>query len=372
MLLTLGELWISRSTILDATALANGLVLDASGNDPTPDADDGLGSRIFRIDDGDPVADSPVTIRGLTLTGGDVNGEGGAVLAREPLTLESSVIRGNSGGAGIVASGDVTANASTISENTGSGISARGSVAISFSYVSGNSGDGLNGASDVIVDSTIVSGNTGSGVSAGGNVAVSASKIDENTGHGVSASGDATIISSTIAGNRGRGVSSGRSVAVTSSTISGNLEGGIDAPDSVTVASSTISGNSARSGSGGGIYARGSVTVTSSTISGNTARDSGGGIQIAPSAAVSITDSIVAANRAASSRDLAIGSSSSGLTVKHSLIGDKGNTRLQEAPLGNPDANGNLIGVRGSHDRSTTRAIEGQRRANLDARTAAG
>ena len=84
ILLTLGELSITRSLTVDASELATGLVIDAAGSDPTPTEDDGQGSRIFKIDDGRPVADSAVTIRGLTLTGGDVR-EGGAIHSWETL-----------------------------------------------------------------------------------------------------------------------------------------------------------------------------------------------------------------------------------------------------------------------------------------------
>ena len=53
VLLTLGELRITKSMTVDASMLPSGLTIDASGNDPTPDEDNGDGSRIFKIDDGD-------------------------------------------------------------------------------------------------------------------------------------------------------------------------------------------------------------------------------------------------------------------------------------------------------------------------------
>ena len=53
ILLTLGELAITDSLTINGPG-ANLLTIDASGNDPTPDVNDGLGSRIFNIDDGDP------------------------------------------------------------------------------------------------------------------------------------------------------------------------------------------------------------------------------------------------------------------------------------------------------------------------------
>jgi hypothetical protein len=96
ILLTMGELSITKAMTIDATALLQGLTIDAAGNDPTPEADNGDGSRIFLIDDGEPGTDSPVTISGLTLTGGDAYKDGGAVDSRETLTITSSTISGNS------------------------------------------------------------------------------------------------------------------------------------------------------------------------------------------------------------------------------------------------------------------------------------
>ncbi|MEO2047557.1 MAG: hypothetical protein ABGX16_13405 [Pirellulales bacterium] len=52
ILLTLGELAITSSVNLDASAVAGDLTIDASGNDPTPAADNGDGSRVFNINDG--------------------------------------------------------------------------------------------------------------------------------------------------------------------------------------------------------------------------------------------------------------------------------------------------------------------------------
>jgi len=106
ILLTMGELSINRSLTVDATALDNGLTIDASGNDPTPESKIGDGSRVFRIDDGDDATDSPVVISGLRLIGGDVtrsgdeSGLGGAIWTRENLTVTSSTISGNSARSG--------------------------------------------------------------------------------------------------------------------------------------------------------------------------------------------------------------------------------------------------------------------------------
>ncbi len=116
ILLTLGELTVTNALTIDATSLPSGLTIDASGNDPIPDEDNGDGSRIFNIDDGD---DGPVTIGGLTLTGGDTSEIGGAIRSRETLVdCLSSTISSSSalaGGGGIWANGSVAVTSSTIS-----------------------------------------------------------------------------------------------------------------------------------------------------------------------------------------------------------------------------------------------------------------
>src|SRR3954471_3757630 len=64
--------------------------------DPTPSTKNGDGSRVFTINDGNAAVDRLVSISGLTLTAGDVLGNGGAVESYENLTLGSSTISGNS------------------------------------------------------------------------------------------------------------------------------------------------------------------------------------------------------------------------------------------------------------------------------------
>jgi len=314
ILLTLGELPITRAMTLDATALPGGLTIDASGNDPTPDEDNGDGSRVFVVDDTNNTVHSPVTISGLTLTGGDVMRNGGAILSSESLTVTSSTISANAAGrdgGGISARGNLTVTSSTISGNSagnrGGGISAGGNLTITSSAVSGNSaGNGGGGISafDMTITSSAVSGNSaglnGGGISAN-DVTVASSTISGNSagtrGGGISAE-YMTVTSSTISGNsagtRGGGISA-YYMTVTSSTVSGNSAregGGISAGD-VTVTTSTISRNSAGT-RGGGIWA-GDMTITSSTISGNSAGTYGGGIS---AYAVKVTSSTISGNSA--------------------------------------------------------------------------
>ncbi len=218
----------------------NGVVIDASGNDLTPGTSDGLGSRIFRIDDDDPGTASPVTIRKLILTGGDTPLAGGAILSHEPLTIDSSTISGNA------------------SKWEGGGVWGAGNVSIVASTISHNSVERLQLISD------------GGGVWAGGDLTVISSTISGNTadfGSGVRTLGSATLISSTIAKNSGYAV--------------------------------VVEGES--------------LTVWNSIVAGNNSPD------------------LLERNW----REL---------YVVHSLIGDNLYSSLREAPIGSPDANGNLIG----------------------------
>ena len=221
-----------------------------------------------------------MTIRGLTLTGGDVSGEGGAIHARETLIVNDSTISENSAG------------------GSGGGIWAHGDVMVTSSTISANSANSAPGTYPY-----------------GGGIW-------------------------------------GRTVNVTSSTISGNSAngsgGGIYARD-VVISLSTISGNSAFRG--GGIIGAYVTVVTSSTITGNGAEFIGGGIHAGSfvGTVVTIENSIVAGNtdngsaRSAPDVDLSLGPLGL-LSIEYSFVGDNTGTGLTEAPVGAPDANGNLIG----------------------------
>ncbi len=175
----------------------------------------------------------------------------------------------------------------------------------------------------------------GGGVFAVGNLTVNSSKISGNlgfSGGGIYAQ-QVTVSSSAITGNRANAAGSGIVILRGSG-------GGISAGN-VTVSSSTISDNTAWFGRGGGISAD-TITVNSSTISGNSGRG------IVCSGNVTILNSILAGNKdnnvTPTHPDLSRESSLGTLTIQHSLIGDNRGTDLPEAPLGSPDANGNLIG----------------------------
>jgi len=362
ILLTMGELFVTKALTIDATTLPSSLTIDASGNDPTPDEDNGDGSRVFNIDDGDDSTRVEVAIGSLTLTGGDVGGDGGAILALEDLTVTESTISGNNSargrdrfgfngsGGGVFSHGALTVTESTIAGNLayyyGGGVAADNDVTITGSTISGNSsrrsGGGISGG-NVTVTSSIISGNRGAnigGVRASDAVSITSSIISGNSGSGIS-SGNVTVTSSTISGNSGSGISGigGGNVTISSSTISRNSGGGISGGN-VTVTSSTISGNH---GAVGGVNASGAVSITSSTILGNSSRwASGGGIG-SHGAPITIWNSIVSGNTDGGTAP-DVFADTGRLTVRFSLIGDNTGAGIVEAPVGVPDAHGNLIG----------------------------
>ncbi len=294
ILLTMGELKITDSLTINGLG-ADLLTIDASGNDPTPDStpldnnfsDDGDGSRIFSIFDGQDFFEqvqklTPVTISGLSLTGGDVYG-GGAIATSEMLTLVDVSIYGNfalgnEGGGGISAQSiyPLSIISSTISDN-----------------LTGGAGGGVRVIAPLsIIDSTISNNRARL---KGGGIWVT--------------NGDVFIEGSTISGNtsisgRGGGIRFGgsyRSMTIRDSRISDNTAGshggGVYARGETTISGSTVSGNSA-DGNGGGVYTRGEITISESTVSGNSADERGGGLFFG-GASTRITDTLISANFAA-------------------------------------------------------------------------
>ena len=90
-----GELTITDDLTVNASSLPAGIMIDAgNGTDNTFNTGDGF--RVFNIDDGVNFDEIDVELVGLTLTGGDVSGDGGAIFSLENLTIISSTITGNS------------------------------------------------------------------------------------------------------------------------------------------------------------------------------------------------------------------------------------------------------------------------------------
>jgi CSLREA domain-containing protein len=175
-----------------------------------------------------------------------------------------------------------------------------------------------------------------------------------------------TISDCSITGNQGTDVGGGiattpysasltfqSAISVQNCTISGNTaaRGGGISGDIVAIQGCTISDNSAtmsdtqfykyRNGNGGGIYAN-SLSATNCTITGNSASANGGGVFIA-TGTLTATNSILAQNTAALGPDIS-GYLGTTLDLHYSLVGNASGSGLAEAPVGAPDAKGNLIG----------------------------
>ncbi|AFZ51180.1 Cadherin domain-containing protein [Dactylococcopsis salina PCC 8305] len=221
---------ITLDETLEELVIDKGLTIDGDfDDDGSPDvtveraSDATVDFRIFNIDDGDNANEVTVTLDGLTVSGGNVSGDGGGIFNDEDLTLTNSTVSGNSA-------------------QFGGGIDNRGTANVTNSTVSGNSaqfGGGIDNFGTANVTNSTVSGNSA------------------DDGGGIFNSGTANVTNSTVSGN------------------SADDGGGIfNFGSTANVTNSTVSGNSA-SDNGGGIYNFGTATLSNSLISGNSAATSG-------------------------------------------------------------------------------------------------
>jgi CSLREA domain-containing protein len=328
ILLTCGELKITDSLTITGPG-ADLLTIDASGNDPTPGVADGMGSRIFNVDDGNASNDLAVQISGLALMGGDSFATGGAVTSREnliiancaiagnasrtgtggiyslygELTIEACTITGNSCPGSIVAEvlGDLTIAYSTISENAdvGAAISEyNGKLLLLNSNISDNAAQlgrivYVTSGQATLSHVTLTNNSRSGFFYDAGVVVAQSSKLslsdciitaNENLG-GVSTTGGQTqILNSTINVNGGTGISTVRALTqIENCAINDNHAGGIYvgamSGETATISNCVISGNNA------------SAPATHSGI-----RVIGGGILVISSGSTSITDCAIVGN----------------------------------------------------------------------------
>lgn len=286
-----------------------------------------LSSRLFNID----VAAGDVTFRGLTLTRGQTTGDNATPADLTNQTHGGGAIRSVSSGLLTLDQVDVAGNGTTGANAAGGALYVTGPLAITASKVRGNNASGASAA-----------------------------------GGGLAATGVATITASTFSGNRaarGGGVSATSALAIGSSTFSGNravdavagLGGAVYATGTLHVVNSTISTNAAQSvvaAQGAGLWVSGATTIAHSTIVANTASTtslagvgSGGGLygDQAAGETLTVNHTIIGGNFTTEENgEVRFGSGS--LELRYSLIADNGGTNLSEAPIGWPDAHGNLIG----------------------------
>jgi CSLREA domain-containing protein len=302
-----GQLTISSTMEIDGLG-AGKTIIDAHQN-----------SRIFGITS----AAGNVTLDGLTIENGIASDTGGAiqVQSRGTLSILNSTLTGNST-TGETASGGAVCDWD-------------GTLTVTDCTLTGNStiGDNAYGGALYSRDGAMtVTNSTLSGNSTTGQMACGGAVYDW--------SGALTVTNCLLSGN---------------STIGPRAYGGAiySRSGAMTVTNSTLSGNSTSGASavGGAIDSfDGSVTVTNSTLVQNHATNAaGGGIAAQQSAAtITLRNTILAQNTDnGTAPDLydAVGVT---VTLANSLIGDNQGTGLTAAPLGAPDANGNLIGTAGA------------------------
>lgn len=315
-LTSLGQLVINKNLTISGPG-AEQLTLRAY--DPTPAVFNGDGSRVFLIE---PLtASRAVSLSGLTLTGADVNSTtgGGAILSRADLSIQSSVISGNTvaSGAGIYQIGySLSIVDSELRGNFawyGGGIkTSRSNVSIVRSSISGNTarfGGGLEAIyGTVSISQSSISGNKALGApysSGGGIFATNADlTVTNSTFDGNQAAIYGGAIDRRVGGDGHYSLNQG--ITLTGTTISGNsakVAGGMmlstrSGFEAALISDSTISGNVASTGPGGGIYClEGLTKIFFSTITDNDAPGgAGSGVALRRTATAEVYSSIIAGN----------------------------------------------------------------------------
>jgi len=246
----------------------NNVILDGEGN-LTVDGDED--HRVFSV------RDVTAELRGFTVSGGKVVGDGGAgILNAGELMLVNSAVLGN-----VAEDEEACGDFGCFPVGgDGAGVYSHGHLVLVNSTVSGNMGTvagGIaNGGTLTLTDST-VSGNTGGGIEGGVWVALTNSTVSDNVGSGISANGIVQVMDSTVSGNTAGGIVGGEGMLiVTNSTVSGNtateagggirIHGGSETETQAFVVNSTVSGNAASNGSGIACFSA-TLMLLNSTVS---------------------------------------------------------------------------------------------------------
>ncbi|HEY1376699.1 MAG TPA: choice-of-anchor Q domain-containing protein, partial [Gemmataceae bacterium] len=340
---------ISDSVSITGPALVNGQPQLTVRRDPAAAA--------FRVFDVSGPGTLTVALANLTVSGGKTSEPGAGIQnADEAITLTNAVVSGNStsgyGGGVQAGAGSLTVAGGTIVNNTayaGGGIDVgTGAVTLTNSTVAGNLAGFGGGMSATGGGSLTVSGST-----VAANAAGPGGGFYLYTGAGLTLTNSS--VTGNTAGNSGGGVFGlgSNAVSVTNSTVSGNSTasdgGGVALPSgisSLAVLGSSLFGNSA-TGRGGGIYfgntvAAGGLTVRNSTVAANTAA-SGGGIGLGGlNGTLQVQNSTIAANTATTTATAAgQGGGGIGMVSVSGLSGATATIQLQSTIVaGNAASNG--------------------------------
>lgn len=298
--------------------ITDALTITGQGNNVTIQGNNNF--RLFNVS-------TPVntTFDFLTITGGNVLGNGGGILSSGAVNLTNTTITGNQvtgvtgDGGGIWSSSTITATNSTITNN-----------------IASRSGGGLFTSTTAIsLTNSTVSDNQaagdGGGIRAGGTTTLNNSQITGNTagnfGGGIFSAGAATIATSTLANNQannGGGIHAGGVVTLNRSTVNNNIAntngGGLNTPGAV-IQNSTISGNQANNNGGGLITSGGTIAIANATIVNNRVITGNGGGIFRTGGTFTIHNSIITTNSDQGGQAPDLGGDWAGSTIESSILG---------------------------------------------------
>lgn len=291
--LSLGEIRVGSSVTIEAGAGSRRGIVVSGANE----------SRIFRLDDFNAGSASQVSLRGLVLRYGFVDGGlGGAVVNQgEHLTIENSTLVQNTASTGgaihLSAGAELNVIDSTLSSNSATEyggavyVSDGGEVTVRDSILTGNvaeRGGGLTIDGTATLDNAIVHANTassggGARVRSNGTLTMVGGALTENhaqNGGGLYQGGPAEISEAIVADNTatdyGGGIYSRAVLQLSRSTLSGNsAENGAalfvagQVGEEVSLENVTLSANSSLSNSRpypSAVYAYSAISITNSTF----------------------------------------------------------------------------------------------------------
>jgi hypothetical protein len=226
----------------------------------------------------------------------DTSGDGGGIYNNGTLTLNNSMVSGNSAafgwfpagtggkGGGIFNNGSLTINGSTVSGNLASEDSAGNPIVAGNLGIYGTGSGIVNnyGATAHLAGNTRVSGNWLMGIANRGTMDMDSCTVDHNMGGGLENDDTITITNSTFSYNTGGGIDNEGSLVLQGSLVANNTAwgaGGIYNGGPAQITNTTITGNHATGYNGGGLWTIGNnVTMTNCMVTNNTAARDGGGI----------------------------------------------------------------------------------------------